>query len=308
MKSTLYLVFIYLMIGSCGYDADKPYNDTPTSGKVSIAADETLMPIAKAQLDTFHGLYRYAAIKMHYKSESALFKALIDDSVKVVMSARKLNKEEKAYFKSRNLVPAEIKVAIDALAIIINKNNPDSLLKMAQLKMILQGKISSWKEINKQSGLGDISFVFDQNGSSTVRYLKDSLMEGLTFPPNCFAANSGKDVIDYVEKNKNAIGVIGVSWISDVDDAAVKEFLSRVTIVGMGSDFAAGPGDYYKPYQAYIALNQYPLTREVYMINREGRAGLGTGFVSFVAGDQGQRIIRLLGMLPATMPVRIVKI
>ena len=58
---------------------------------------------------------------------------------------------------------------------------------------------------------------------------------------------------------------------------------------------------------AYIALKQYPLIREVYMINREGRAGLGTGFVSFVAGDQGQRIIRLMGMLPATMPVRIVK-
>jgi phosphate transport system substrate-binding protein len=43
------------------------------------------------------------------------------------------------------------------------------------------------------------------------------------------------------------------------------------------------------------------------MISREGRAGLGTGFVSFVAGDAGQRIIRMAGLLPATMPVRLIK-
>ena len=55
------------------------------------------------------------------------------------------------------------------------------------------------------------------------------------------------------------------------------------------------------------ALSQYPLIREVYMINREGRAGLGTGFVSFVAGDAGQRIVRIAGLLPATMPVRLIK-
>jgi phosphate transport system substrate-binding protein len=66
--------------------------------------------------------------------------------------------------------------------------------------------------------------------------------------------------------------------------------------------------DYYKPYQAYIALKNYPLTRDVMIINREGRNGLGTGFASFVAGDKGQRMIRLMGLLPATMPVRIIQV
>ena len=298
---------IFLLV-SCGYNADQPYSDTPTSGKVNIAADETLVSLAKAQIDTFHGLYHYASINVNYKSESELFKALIVDSAKVIMATRKLNMEEVNYFKSRNLIPNVTKIAIDALAIIINKNNVDSLLKVNQLAMILQGKIGSWKELNPKSTLDKITFVFDNNGSSTVRYIKDSLMDGHQFSSNCFAVNSNSDVIAYIEKHPNAIGVIGVSWISDKDDEAAMGFLSRIKVVSIGNDSASSVDDYYKPYQAYISLKKYPLIRNVYMINREGRAGLGTGFVSFVAGDQGQRIVRLLGMLPATMPVRIVKI
>lgn len=307
MVKYLNVILISWLIVSCGYNPDKPYNDTPTSGKVNIAADETLMPLARAQLDTFHGLYSYSAISMQYLSESDLFKALLNDSVKVIMATRRLNKAEVDYFKSRNLIPIVTKVAIDAITVILNKENPDSLLNITQLKKILQGEISSWKQLNKESRLNDISFVFDNNGSSTFRYMQDSLMEGHAIPSNCFAVKSCADVIDYIEKNKNAMGVIGVSWISDQDDATAMKFLSRIKVAEIGNENAVGSNEYFKPYQAYISLKQYPLIREVYMISREGRAGLGTGFVSFVAGDQGQRIVRLMGMLPATMPVRIVK-
>ena len=131
-------------------------------------------------------------------------------------------------------------------------------------------------------------------------------MQSKIFPSYCFAVNTNKEVLDYVEQHKNAIGVIGVSWISDQDDASVKNFLSRVRVMALSDKENPTADEYVQPYQAYIALKQYPLTREVYMISREGRAGLGTGFVSFVAGDAGQRIIRLAGLLPATMPVRII--
>jgi hypothetical protein len=63
-----------------------------------------------------------------------------------------------------------------------------------------------------------------------------------------------------------------------------------------------------KPHQAYIANKLYPLCRSVYMINRQTRAGLGTGFVSFVAGEKGQRMMKLAGLVPATMQVRLIQI
>ena len=69
-----------------------------------------------------------------------------------------------------------------------------------------------------------------------------------------------------------------------------------------------GTGNYYKPYQGYIADGTYPFIREVYIINRETFTGLGTGFVNFVAGEKGQRILLKTGLVPATMPIRLVQI
>lgn len=306
MKAVL-IISALILLNACGTNPDKPYSDTPTSGKVNVAVDETLVPLAGAQLDTFHGLYRYAKITSYIKPENEIFNYLLNDSVKVIMSTRKLNKSEEDFFKAKHLIPVTTKVAIDALAIIVNKNNKDSLLTLHQLKSILTGEISDWKQLNPSVNSKKISFVFDNNGSSTVRYLQDSLMNDKPFPENCFAAKSNKEVIDYIEQHEEAIGVIGVSWISDEDDSAVRGFLDRIKVVGLAEHDDAEVSDYYKPYQGYIADKSYPLRRDIYLISREGRAGLGTGFVSFVAGDQGQRIVRLNGLLPATMPVRLIK-
>jgi phosphate transport system substrate-binding protein len=308
MKRQLIALLFIAVISSCGTDVNKKYNDTTTSGTVAISSDETLMPLIDAEKDTFMGLYRYATLNISHKAESECFKDLINDSVKVVISTRKLNKSEEDYFKSRKLIPVTTKIAVDALAILVNKNNPDSLIQLQTLKSILDGSLTTWKQINPSSDLREISFVFDNNGSSNARFLKDSLLKGKEFSKNCFAAKSNPDVINYVKENKNAIGVIGVAFISDFDDPMSQKFLSEVKVLDISTVAnPVYPDDYFKPYQAYIALGQYPLTREVYMISREGRSGLGTGFVSFVAGDAGQRIIRLTGLLPATMPVRIIQ-
>ncbi len=302
MKKITAVSLIAAFMISCGTDFNKPYSDTPTSGKVRIGGDETLEPLLDATADTFMGLYRYADLTLKYSSESGCFADLLNDSVKVILATRQLRPEEEKVFKSKNLIPVTTRVAIDALALIVNRENTDTLLKLEQLKSILAGKTDAWNMINPKSSLGAISFVFDNNGSSTLRFLSDSLMEGSThFPTYCFAAKSNAQVIDYVEKNKNAIGVIGVNWISDRDDPKMLSFSKRIKVVWLST--AAEPiypDDYFGPFQAYLYTGDYPLKREVYMINREARNGLGTGFVSFMASEQGQRIVRLAGLLPSS--------
>ena len=310
MKHLLILLLSAGLVVSCGTDFNKPYSDTPTSGKVNIAGDETLQPLLDANKNAFMGLYRYATINTSVKPEAACFTDLLNDSVKVIMATRKLNAAEEQVFKSKNLIPVTTRVAIDALAIIVNRDNPDSLLQMEQLKSMLTGKLTSWKQVNEKSTLGDLTFVFDHAASSTVRYLSDSLMGGSTsFPAYCYAAKNNPAVIDYVEKNKNAIGVIGVNWISDKDDPKMLSFNNRIRVVWLSNvPDPIYPDNYYGPFQAYLFTGEYPLKREVYMINREGRNGLGTGFVSFVAGEQGQRIVRLAGLLPSSPYTRDIKL
>lgn len=300
------LAFGIAAVSGCGNSGNSP-TDTPTSGEITISVDESFQPIIETQINTFEGIYKYADITANYRPEGQVIQDLVNDSTKIAVLSRELNDNENAVFKNKNLVPRVTKIAIDAIAIIVNRNNPDSLLTMEQLGKIFNGDVTNWQEVNGKSNLKNIVVVFDNNNSSTARYVKDSLITDHQLPQNTFASHSHSALIDYVAKNENAIGVIGVNWISDLDDTTAIGFQRRIKVVGLSKDPApASTESYYQPYQAYIAQGNYPLLRYLYIISTEGRAGLGTGFAAYVAGDKGQRIILKSGLVPATMPVRIV--
>jgi phosphate transport system substrate-binding protein len=112
-------------------------------------------------------------------------------------------------------------------------------------------------------------------------------------------------VIQHVASRPNAIGLIGGTWISDSDDSTANAFLNTVRVAALSRKTG---GESFQPFQAYIAQNQYPLVREITIISREARTGLGSGLLAFIAGEKGQRIVLKSGLVPVTMPVRIVEI
>ncbi|TGE20345.1 phosphate ABC transporter substrate-binding protein, PhoT family [Hymenobacter aquaticus] len=281
--------------------------DTPTSGTLGISVDETFEPILKSQVDTFQKLYPAARITATYKPEEEVMRDLMANKIRVAVVSRQLNTAEQAEFERLKIVPRTAKLAVDGLAIVVHPSNADSLLTVAKLQDIFTGKIQEWAQVSGKRGLGTINVVFDNNHSSTTRYVQDSLTKGAALTKRVFAAKSNPALLDYVATHPNAIGIIGVNWISDRDDAAVQSFLKKVRIVGVSAQpNPQKPDDYLQPYQAYLALKTYPLRREVYLISREARAGLGTGFASFAAGNKGQLIVLKSGLVPATGQMRII--
>ncbi|MCJ8164751.1 substrate-binding domain-containing protein [Pontibacter sp. E15-1] len=274
---------------------------------MNISVDESFQPIIKSQVDTFEGIYDQAHVNAAYKPEGEVIKEFLNDSTRIVILSRELTPSEVASFEEHKLIPRTTKIAIDAIALITNPSNADTLLTMAEVKSVFAGKTKSWKELDETSELGEITIVFDNNNSSTARYVRDSLTVDQKLPANTFAAKSHEALIEYVAQNKNAIGVIGVNWISDFDDSTVVGFLKNIKVLGISADPApTTTGSFFQPYQAYIAQEAYPLRRFLYVISTEGRTGLGTGFASFIGGDQGQRIFLKSGLVPATMPVRVI--
>ena len=282
-------------------------DDTPTTGQLPISVDETFAPVLTTEVDTFQKLYPYAKVTAEYVPEEDVTRALLDGNARVVVLSRELNATERAAFEKEKIVPRTVRVGTDGLAIIVHPTNADSTFTMSQLRDIFTGKTTRWEQLSGgKSGLGEINVVFDASHSSTTRYVQDSIARGTPLTKRVFATKSNPALIDYVATHPSAIGVIGANWISDRDDKAVETFLGKVRVAGVAAGAGAKPDEYLQPYQAYLALKTYPLRRSLYMISREARTGLGTGFVSFVAGPQGQLIILKSGLLPATGQARIV--
>lgn len=309
------IVLCFLFFSSCNNLS------TPTQGKQKIFIDESYQPLLDAEIEVFEGLYKNSDIEPVYKPERDVINDFLNDTCRIIVMGRDLNQKEKDFFTSKKLSPVSTKIAVDALAFITNKSNPLVNLTFNELEDIFSGKTNNWKLLDSsiparttvQSGGKDkspqdtsITIVFDNEKSCNVRLVKEKLLNGGSFPANCFALKTNPEVIDYVSKNKNTIGIIGVNWISDKEDSAIIGFLDKINVLGVSSE--ENPGEFFQPYQAYIYNGEYPFCRNMHIINGEGRSGLGTGFAAFIAGEKGQLIILKAGMVPATQPVRMVTI
>jgi phosphate transport system substrate-binding protein len=288
------LVLFLVSYSGCKNSGD--YSDTPTYGKISISVDETFKPLVDSEISTFKGIYTYAVVEVNYRTEAQAFDDLMNDTIRLIIVPRKLNAEELKQFEKWEIVPKVTKIAYDAVALIGSKDLKDSIISLGELKSLLSDE--------EDASFKNTKVVFDNNNSSTISFLSEKIgFKKLS--SRCYALSSNEAVLNYISKEKNCIGVIGVNWISDRDDTTNVTFLRSVKILEVAN---TDTSESYKPYQAYIAQKFYPLWREVYIISKEAYTGLGTGLTAFVASERGQRIVLKFGLVPATMPVRLVEL
>lgn len=305
-----------LFITSCGdnKNSDKPTNevvDTYNTGEIKVAVDDAFQPLLATGAEVFHGVYPKANITNVVKSELEGIKLLLQDSVQLAIAHRPFTAEEKEVLKKQNFSAQEIKVAIDGLTVVVNKQNPDSMLTTVQLSKILKGEISRWEQIAERkypNRVEDIRVVVDNANGANYNYLMNRLQiaEGAQ-SKSIFSAGSNQAVIDYVAENPNAIGFIGLNWIADVDDPSSVGFLKKVQVALIG-DTTSTPVDYYQPYQGFLAKKQYPFRRDIYFLYRGGRMSLARGFTSFMATDAGQKMVLKAGLLPVNAVIRLVQV
>jgi phosphate transport system substrate-binding protein len=307
MQFSLIGFILTLFLVSCNSGNNSSLNETPTRGYIKIAADESFKPLIETEVYTFTHLYRNAHIKSEYFPEYDVINSFMKDSVKVIVTSKKLSDYQIQYLRDTQIIARTTTCAWDAIAIITNKLNQDTILKYNTIKDIFLGKTVKWKEINEKSRLGGIRVIFDNNKSGNIRYFKELFEIKDSLPKNFFAVNNNPEVIDFVSRNPDALGIISVNWISDKDDSLSTSFIKKINIVGVSQQYI-NDGSYYRPHQGFIYDKSYPFVREIYIISRETFAGLGSGFKNWVCGEQGQRIVLKSGLVPATMPIRLVQI
>jgi len=298
----------FIILSGCGGGIKSTDTDTPTTGKFKIGFDDSYSLLIDAELYTFQSLYPYSHIDTICRNEADIINAFMKDTVSLMVVSRKLTQDEETQLNARQIYPKTTKIAYDAIAFIINKENPDSTFFFDQVKNIFEGKIKTWKEIDPKSKLSDLKIVFDNYKSCNTRYFREKFNLA-KLPDVCFAVLNNAEVINFVERNNGAIGVISVNWVSDKNDTVSHSFLNRIKVVSISAPGSSDAnGEFYNPHPGYIAERLYPFTREVYCINRQAYVGLAYGISSFIAGEKGQLIVLHSGMVPAAMPVRLMEV
>lgn len=292
--SVQFLVLAFLaqwMTGCESYDEQKAkLKDTPDRGTIYVSADESFKPVIDSEVQVYESQHPGTKIIVTYKPEAECFKDFGVDSVRMIIATRGYSKQEEDFMvDSMKVAPEKMVVALDAIAVIVNPKSPDTLLTMEDIRQILTGQYKK-----------DLVPVFDNTKeTSTIRFVIDSVLHGQSLTPKAEAAKTSPGVIDYISKNANAIGFLGVNWVGDRDDTMQISFLKKVKMAQLES--VNIPGNYILPVQANIYMRRYPMIRDVTYILKENYRGLGHGFADFLSGQKGQLIFKRAYLVPAQM-------
>lgn len=302
MKKILTILMLLVALVSCTPRVEVDHR--MHEGNIDFCCDESYANVLAQQVFVFTRTNPGAFIDMTRCTERDALNALLEDSVRLITMTRRLTASEKNRILENQLNCNETHIAVDAIAFVVNKNNPDSILTVEDIRSILTGEVTQWSELFPQSKLGKIQVIFDNRNSSTVRYAVDSICAPDALYNGVAAVDNTLQVVNEVSKRRNAIGVIGAGWINALDSAEVRvrDRVSPVRVKKTPDAKAFGP------FQAYIASADYPYFRSIYMINTESNNGLCTGFTIFVAGQRGQKIFEKSNISPARIEERVINL
>src|SRR6187549_572597 len=212
----LCIFFLFFILSACKQKITDPDLDTRSKGKINISADESFKPVIEAQVQVYEADYPDVKLNVHYKPEADCLNDLLVDSVRMIFLTRYISPDEKRFLEdSLKLSPDQMMMAYDAIAVITHPDEEIHRFTMQDIREILQGRFRK-----------NLIPVFDGlKATSTVRFIVDSILKGDTLTSKALAARSSEEVIDYVSKNPEAIGFIGVSWIANKDDEKQQSFL-----------------------------------------------------------------------------------
>ena len=274
-----------------GKAPDPQRDDVPTKGDILVVADRDLQRIIEAERFVFESIYTEATVRVRYLSEVALREAMKNDSVRVVFTATLPGADEVSAFRGRNLYPDDVPVLTDAVAVLRAPGAAVDSISLDELRHALTGQ-------------GATRVFFDDARGGVLRTAVDSLLDGRADALRNVAVVSDMDsLLQRLARTPDAIALIAFAHLSDLDDPACRSIRDRATLCRVYDQGVAT-----LPNQSNLADGRYPLRRKFYAVLKEGKTGLGTGFVSFVAGHKGQRIILKTGLAPQTVPGRDVEL
>ena len=287
------VIFYFLLAACSGKKTGKSY-DNPKSGTIHISVDESFKPVISEQIKVYESSYPEAHIIPEYKSEVECLKDIQKESTRMILISRGLTRAESQFFVNKlNYSPQYDKLAYDAVAVIVNTQAKDSVFSLKKLASLL-----STDQPGKQL------IVDGNNATSTVKFLQDSVLHGMTFGSGVRAVKGSKAVLDFVAANRDAIGFVGSSWVGNDQDPDQVAYFDKIKFALIECK-TCEPGTYAKASPSTILYKQYPLVRPLFYVLKENYTGLGSAFAGFMGFERGQLIFRRSYLVPAKMNFQI---
>jgi phosphate transport system substrate-binding protein len=296
MKNLFYIIapLLFILLCGCirGTESTPEITATPQITAIENLGSDTMVNLALAWAEKYHELYPNVEISVTGGGSGTGIAALVNGTVDIANASREIKPEEIQQAKGNGVKPIEFVVARDAIAVIVNPNNPVNELTIKQLSDIYSGKINNWSEVGGDDRI-IVRLSRETNSGTHVFFLENVIRMGSKTDKTLFSKDtlllpSSEGITAETRDNPNAIGYDGLGYVTQ-----------EVKVIAISPD-SSGP--YVLPSADTVNTGQYPIARDLYMYTNNQPTGAIADYITWIMTTEAQNIVTQLGFVPIRKP------
>ncbi|TDA66179.1 MAG: PstS family phosphate ABC transporter substrate-binding protein [Chloroflexi bacterium] len=286
-----WLIGFMLLLTAC---SATPSDSTAPSASTYIQnkGSDTIVNLALAWAEAYQTVKPEVRISVTGGGSGTGLTALISGTVDIANASRKIKAEEIQAAKANGIEPVEHVIARDAIAVIVNPENPIGELSLEQIARIYRGEVNNWSELGGEDR-PIVRLSRETNSGTHVYFLEEVVRLGDKENKEIFSADtlllpSSEGIIAEVSENPNAIGYDGLGYVTpEVKMLAVARTADQ---------------PYVLPSVESVNNGQYPISRDLYMYTQTGAPQSVLDYLAWILSPDAQQIVTDLGFVPILSP------
>jgi phosphate transport system substrate-binding protein len=265
-------------------------SESSTSPAVYIQnkGSDTLVNLALAWAERYQSIHSEVRLSVTGGGSGTGIAALINRTVDIANASRAISSQEVNDARKNGVDPIEFVVARDAIAVIVNPENPVKQLSIQQISDIYSGIINNWRDVG-----GDnrpiVRLSRETNSGTHVYFLEQVLRLGqknskILFSQDTLLLPSSEGIGAEIRQNPNAIGYDGLGYVTP-----------DMKVLAIGKT-AGGP--YILPSAQTVNNSSYPIARDLYMYTPGQPSGAVKEYLDWIMSKEAQQIVTKLGFVP----------
>lgn len=246
-----------------------------------ISGSDTVLPVSQKEAESYMKENPSATISVTGGGSGVGIAALLSGTTDIAQASRKIKFDEKFKLKNEGKNAIEVIIAYDALAIVVNPNNPVTDLTREQLEGIFTGEIKNWKEVGGE----DLKIIpySRETSSGTYEFFKESVLKNKNYVNGIMSMPATGAIVQSVSQTKGAIGYVGLAYLN-------KEVKAIHASYDEGKTFVA-------PSEENAKNESYPIVRPLYYYYEAKSEAKVKPFIDYVLSPKGQKYISEIGFI-----------
>jgi phosphate transport system substrate-binding protein len=290
-RRVILLVLFLTLLAACSSKTNTTQTNSTAATYIENKGSDTIVNLALAWAEKYQAEHPEVRISVTGGGSGTGIAALINKTVDIANASRQIKPEEVAEAKKNGVDPVEHVIARDAIAVIVNPENPVSKLTLQQISDIYSGKISNWSEIGGENR-PIVRLSRETNSGTHVYFLETVVRLGNSKDKTLFSMDtlllpSSEGIVAELRQNPNAIGYDGLGY--------VPKDLKMIAIAQKEG------GAYVLPSVPTVNDKTYPIARDLYVYTNGEPTGIVKKYLDWIMSSEAQKIVADLGFVPVSL-------